>query len=34
MTEVTELLISLSVEDGGETKLGELTRELRSEIDN
>jgi len=33
MTESTELLISLSIEDGDKTELDELTRELRSEIE-
>lgn len=33
MTESTELLISLSIEDGDQTELDELTRQLRSEIE-
>jgi len=33
MTESAELLISLSLEDGDHTELDELTRELKSEIE-
>jgi len=33
MTDSAELLISLSIEDGDETELDEMTRELRSEIE-